>query len=195
MLRQRRAQKQPRRCCCRCHRCCHHCHCRRRCRRRCRCHCPWQRHHPYQTKLPQRRRRWTTLLRHQDCWLNCLINWKRATSKSHQRQKKHITKIKLKHYEIDWLNPEVISSECIKYLKKNESLPSTHESQLFFLMNKFEPGDIKLSFSNAIGKMGHTASKIFYVKKRLYRNLFNWYCLSWSIQSEKLSCKFWYPPH
>jgi hypothetical protein len=77
-------------------------------------------------------------------------------------KKKHIAKIKLKHYEIDWLNPEVISSECIKYLKKNKSLSSTHESQLFFLMNKFEPGEIKLSFSNAIGKMGHTASKLFY---------------------------------
>jgi hypothetical protein len=77
-------------------------------------------------------------------------------------KKKHITKIKLKHFEIDWLNPEVISSKCIKYVKKNKSLPSTHESQLFFLMNKFEPGQIKLSFSNAIGKMGHTASKLFY---------------------------------
>jgi hypothetical protein len=31
-------------------------------------------------------------------------------------KKQHTTKIKLKHYEIDWLNPEVISSECIKYL-------------------------------------------------------------------------------
>ncbi len=77
-------------------------------------------------------------------------------------KKKHITKIKFKHYEIDQLNPEVISSECIKYLKNNESLPSTHESQLFFLMNKFEPGQIKLSFSNAISKMGHTATKLFY---------------------------------
>ncbi len=72
------------------------------------------------------------------------------------------TKIKLKHYKIDLLNPVVITSECIEYLKKNESLPSTHESQLLFLMNKFEPGQIKLSFSNAIGKMGHTATKLFY---------------------------------
>jgi hypothetical protein len=65
-------------------------------------------------------------------------------------KKKHITKIKLKHYEIDWLNPEVISSECIKYLKKNESLPSTHESQLFFLMNIFEPGEIKSYVAHSI---------------------------------------------
>jgi hypothetical protein len=72
------------------------------------------------------------------------------------------TKVKLKHYKIDWLNPVVITSESIKYLKKNESLPSTHESQLLFLMNKFEPGQIKLSFSNAIGKMGHAATKLFY---------------------------------
>ncbi len=72
------------------------------------------------------------------------------------------TKIKLKHYKIDWLNPVVITSECFKYLKKNKSLPSTHESQLLFLMNKFEPGQIKLLFSNAIGKVGHTATKLFY---------------------------------
>ncbi len=32
-------------------------------------------------------------------------------------------------------------------------------------------------------------------KIRSYRGLFNWYCLSWSIQSEKLSCKCWYHPH
>ncbi len=72
------------------------------------------------------------------------------------------TKIKLKHYKIDLLNPVVITSECIKYLKKNVSLPSTHESPLLFLMNEFEPGQNKLSFSNAIGKMGHTATKLFY---------------------------------
>ncbi len=72
------------------------------------------------------------------------------------------TKIKLKHYEIDLLNPVVITSECIKYLRKNESLPSTHESQLLFLMNEFEPGKIKPSFSNAVGKMGHTATKLLY---------------------------------
>jgi hypothetical protein len=72
------------------------------------------------------------------------------------------TKIKLKNYEIDWFNPEVISSECLKYLKKNESLPSNHEMQLLFLVNKFEPAQIKLSFSNAIGKIGHTATKLFY---------------------------------
>jgi hypothetical protein len=33
------------------------------------------------------------------------------------------------------------------------------------------------------------------VKIRTYQGLFIGYCLSWSIQSEKLSCKFWYPPH
>jgi hypothetical protein len=77
-------------------------------------------------------------------------------------EEKQITKIILKHYEIDWLNPEVITSECIKYLKRNEPLPSNHESQLLYLMNKFEPAQIKLSFSNAIGKMGQTATKLFY---------------------------------
>jgi hypothetical protein len=61
------------------------------------------------------------------------------------------TKMKPKNYKIDWFHPEVITSKSIKYLKKNECPPSTHESQLLFLMNKFELGEIKLSFSNAIG--------------------------------------------
>jgi hypothetical protein len=72
------------------------------------------------------------------------------------------SKIKLKHYEIDWFNPEVICSECIKYLKRNESLPNNHESQLLYLMKTFEPAQIKLSFANAIGKIGITATKLYY---------------------------------
>jgi hypothetical protein len=72
------------------------------------------------------------------------------------------SKNKLQHYEIDWLNPLVILSESFKYLKKNEILPNTHESQLSFLMNKFEPGEIKLSISNMIGEIGHTATKLCY---------------------------------
>jgi hypothetical protein len=72
------------------------------------------------------------------------------------------SKIKLKHYEIDWFNPEVICSECIKYLKRKESLPINHESQLLYLMKTFEPAQIKLSFANAIGKIGNTATKLYY---------------------------------
>ena len=72
------------------------------------------------------------------------------------------TKMKLKNYEIDWFNPEVITSKSIKYLKKNKCPSSTHESQLLFLMNKFEPGEIKLSFSNTIGKVGKAVHELFY---------------------------------
>jgi hypothetical protein len=72
------------------------------------------------------------------------------------------SKNKLQHYEIDWFNPLVILSESIEYLKKNEILPNTHGSQLSFLMNKIKSGEIKLSFSNTIGKIGHTATKLCY---------------------------------
>ena len=72
------------------------------------------------------------------------------------------SKIKLQHYEIDWFNPEVISSECIKYLKSKDSLPNNHANQLKFLLEKFEPAQIKISFSNAIGKIGNTATKLYY---------------------------------
>ena len=73
-----------------------------------------------------------------------------------------LSKIKLQHYEIDWFNPEVISSECVKYLKSKDSLPNNHASQLKFLMEAFEPAQIKISFSNAIGKIGNTATKLYY---------------------------------
>jgi hypothetical protein len=72
------------------------------------------------------------------------------------------SKIKLQHYEIDWLNPEVICSECIKYLKSKDTLPNNHANQLKFLLEKFEPAQIKISFSNAIGKIGNTATKLYY---------------------------------
>ncbi len=79
-------------------------------------------------------------------------------------EEKNITKIKLEHYMIDWFSTEVISSKCLKYMKKNKSCPSNHEKQLLFLMNTFETAQIKLSFSNAIGKIGDTATttKLFY---------------------------------
>jgi hypothetical protein len=71
-------------------------------------------------------------------------------------------KIKLQHYKIDWFNPVVICSECIKYSKNKDSLPKNHANHLQFLMEKFEPAQIKISFSNAIGKIGDTATKLYY---------------------------------
>jgi hypothetical protein len=44
-----------------------------------------------------------------------------------------LLKIKLKHYEIDWFNPDVICSECTKYLKRKESLPINHEGNFYIL--------------------------------------------------------------
>jgi hypothetical protein len=72
------------------------------------------------------------------------------------------SKRKLQYYDIDWFNPEVICTECIKYSKNKDSLPNNHASQLQFLMEKFEPAQIKISFSNAIGKIGDTATKLYY---------------------------------
>jgi len=71
-----------------------------------------------------------------------------------------LSKIKLQYYDIDWFNPEVICSECIKYSKNKDSLPNNQASQLQFLMEKFEPKQIKISFSNVIGKIGDTATKL-----------------------------------
>ncbi len=72
------------------------------------------------------------------------------------------SKIKLQHYEIDWFNPVVICSGCIKYSKNKDSLPKNHANHLQFLLEKFEPAQNKISFSNAIGKIGDTATKLYY---------------------------------
>jgi len=47
-------------------------------------------------------------------------------------------------------------------MKNKDSLPNNHASQLKFLMETFKPAQIKLSFANAIGKIGDTATKLYY---------------------------------
>ena len=104
------------------------------------------------------------------------------------------SKIKLQHYEIDWLNPEVISSECVKYLKNKNSLPNNHASQLKFLMEKFEPAQIKISFANAIGKIGNTATKLYYPlpmrKDKIVSSFIQLILSTRCIHAEEPHCKF-----
>ncbi len=85
------------------------------------------------------------------------------------------SKNELQHYEIDWLNPLVILSESIRYLKKNEILPNTHESQLSFIKLSclFQTQLVRLDT-----QLPSYVTPCLRVKIRSYQGLFNWYCLS-----------------
>jgi len=104
------------------------------------------------------------------------------------------SKIKLQHYEIDWFNPVVICSECIKYSKNKDSLPNNHANQLQFLMEKFEPAQIKISFSNAFGKIGDTATKLYYPlpsrKDKIVSSFIKLILSTMMYSHKKRQCKF-----
>jgi hypothetical protein len=70
--------------------------------------------------------------------------------------------MKLPMYEIIFLDSIAIFAECKKYLKVNENPPSSQEAQLSFLLNQFQVTDIKIVFTNVIGKVGSEAQTIFY---------------------------------
>ena len=88
-----------------------------------------------------------------------------------------LSKIKLQHYEIDWFNPEVICSECIKYLKSKDSLPNNHASQLKFLMETLNRQKLRshsrMQLARLVTQLPSYIIHCQCVKIRLYRVLFN----------------------
>ncbi len=64
-------------------------------------------------------------------------------------------------YLIDFINPEDVKSECLKYLTDADDLPHGQENQLSFLVNKFKPQDIQMAFIKLITIVGGSAPKAF----------------------------------
>jgi hypothetical protein len=62
---------------------------------------------------------------------------------------------------IDFINPEDVKSECLKYLTDVDDLPRGQENQLSFLVNKFKPRDIQMAFIKLITIVGGSALKAF----------------------------------
>lgn len=70
-------------------------------------------------------------------------------------------KTKLAAYDVDWLDPSATMKECLKHTNI-KNLPLTQEKQLTFLLGKFETTDLKVAFTEMIGKVGAPARKAFY---------------------------------
>lgn len=71
------------------------------------------------------------------------------------------SELKLAAYDIDWFDSQAINNECLKY-DIEQNLPGSQEEKLLFLLSQFETSDIKLSFADAIGKIGKAAREVFY---------------------------------
>ncbi len=63
-------------------------------------------------------------------------------------------------YDIDWFNSSATQNKCLKYAHI-KNLPDTEEGQLTFLLSKFGTSNIKTAFTDAIGKVGKAAKKVF----------------------------------
>ncbi len=139
-------------------------------------------------KLHQKRRRRTTLIRHQDCYLNCPFDWKWTTLKFSRTLNSSITRLTgliLKSFVLNVLN-------IWREINLSQTTMKVNCYILWRHLNRH-----KLSFHSRM-QLARLESQLpsyiihcLGVKKRLYRDLFNWYCLSWSIQAEEPPCKFW----
>jgi hypothetical protein len=78
-----------------------------------------------------------------------------------EKKKYKKSELKLAAYDIDWFDSLAINNGCLKY-DIEQNLPGSQEEKLLFLLSQFETSDIKLSFVDAIGKIGKAAETVFY---------------------------------
>ena len=69
--------------------------------------------------------------------------------------------LKKEPYLINFIDPKDVKSKCLKYLTDADDIPRGQENQLSFLVNKFKPRDIQLSFIKLITIIGGSALKAF----------------------------------
>ncbi len=63
---------------------------------------------------------------------------------------------------INFCDSTHVKRECLKYIKKIPDLPIDQQSQIFFLVRKFNSNAIKIAFSMLIGKVAGVASMAFF---------------------------------
>jgi hypothetical protein len=143
---------------------------------------------PFSNETTPKRRRRTTLIHHQDCYLNCPFDWKRTTSKFCRRLNSSITRLTgliLKSFVLNVLNI---------WREKNLS-HSIMKVNFYSLWSHLNWHKIRSHSQMRLARLETQLPSYIihclFVKIRLYRVLFNWYCLSWCIHAEEPQCKFW----
>jgi len=100
----------------------------------------------------------------------------------------------VQYYDIDWFNPEVICSECIKYSKNKDSLPNNMQVNCNSLSRNLNPHKLRFHSWMRLARLAtQLPSYIIHchrVKIRFYQVLLNWYCQPWCIHTQKRQCKF-----
>jgi hypothetical protein len=70
--------------------------------------------------------------------------------------------VKRKAEYIDFCNSAQVKTECFKYIKNAADLPIDQQSQISFLIRKFNSSAIIAAFSMLIGKVGGAAPMAFF---------------------------------
>jgi len=64
-------------------------------------------------------------------------------------------------YLIDFVDPEDVKNECLKYVSGDDELPSGQAHQLAFLINKFKVKDLQMALIKLITIVGGQAPDTF----------------------------------
>ncbi len=79
--------------------------------------------------------------------------------------------VKRKAKYIDFCNSAQVKTECFKYIKNAADLPIDQQSQISFLVRKFNSSAIIAAFSILIGKVGGAALMAFFPLPRMKEDL------------------------
>jgi hypothetical protein len=90
-----------------------------------------------------------------------ILDSPQAKKKAHRMDILKNQEPKLVAYEVDWFNSTSTKNKCLKHTSEN-NLPVTQEEQITFLLNKCQTSNIKVAFTDAIGKVETAARNFFY---------------------------------
>jgi hypothetical protein len=81
--------------------------------------------------------------------------------------------VKKKAEYIDFCDSAQVKTECLKYIKTAADLPIDQQTQISFLVRKFNASAITTAFSMLIGKVAGAAPMAFFHCHQRKKNWFN----------------------
>ncbi len=104
--------------------------------------------------------------------------------------------VKKKVEYINFCNSTQVKTECFKYIKNAADLPIDQQSQISFLVSKFNLSAIIAAFSMLIGKVGEAAPMAFFPLPMKKEDLIQQFlCLIYDTKSMMINTKeecYWY---
>jgi hypothetical protein len=98
--------------------------------------------------------------------------------------------VKRKAEYIDFCNSAQVKTECFKYIKNTADFPIDQQSQISFLIRKFNSSAIIAAFSMFIGKVGGAAPMAFFPLPTMKEDLVQQFlCLIYNTKSMMINTK------